>query len=84
MRGEKKTVAKQLRIGQDNRYRYIYSGEKVMADNFLKIRLSWAIFPLKCGAVAQWRGDANLAKKNAAVVRWRNDFKGGAHCGGAN
>ena len=30
------------------------------------------------------RSGANLAEKNAAVVQWRNDLKGGARRGGAN
>ena len=59
MRKEKETVAKQLIIVQDYRstgvqeyrYRYIYSRKQVKAENFFKIRLSWAIFSLKCGAV---------------------------------
>ena len=55
LRKEKETVAKQLIIVQDNRYRYICSGKKVKAENLLKIWLSWAILPLKCGAVARWR-----------------------------
>ena len=57
LRKEKVTVAKQLRIVQDNRYwyRYICSSKKVKAENISKIQLSWVIFPLKCGAVARWR-----------------------------
>ena len=60
MRKEKETVAKQLIIVhckcrstgvQEYRYRYIYSRKQVKAENFFKIRLSWAIFSLKCGAV---------------------------------
>ena len=48
------------------------SSKKVKAKNFLKIRLSWAIFPLKCGAVALIR----LKKRRGGAVaqefkRWR-------------
>ena len=58
-------MAKQLRIVQDNRYRYTCSSKKFKAENLFKIRLSCAVFPLKCGAVAQWRGGANLAEKTS-------------------
>ena len=36
MRKEKKTVAKQLSIVKDYRYRYIYSSKKVKAEIFFK------------------------------------------------
>ena len=41
--------------------------KKLRPRILLKIRLSWAIFPLKCGALVQWRGGANLAEK---TPRW--------------
>ena len=56
MRKEKETVAKQLRIVQDNRYSYICSSKKVKAENVLKkYGLVGHFFPLN---VAQWRNGA--------------------------
>ena len=72
-------MEKQLSIVQDYRYRYIFSRKKVKAENFFKNTAQLGnFFPY------MWRSGANLAEKNAAVVRWRNDLKGGARRGGTN
>ena len=57
MSKEKETVAKQLSIVQDYKFRFIYSSKKV---NFLKITA-------QLGIPYMWRGGANLAEK---MPRW--------------
>ena len=55
------------------------SSKKVKIKNFfLNTAQFGKFFP------EMWRSGANLAKKNAAVVRGRNELKGGARRGGAN